>query len=262
MFKTTINLESELLKTNKTVVSADELLFVKEYEKVGHIDASALERVGISTVSDGKNIVTKNKKFFDDVKNFDQSRVFHISQIKEICLKYNLRFLHSSLYKGTIDEQLILKIGQFELAHNKELYSKSVFNNNRKDYVYDDANNSFIIAPKDSFKLLEKPIDPLFFYKINDEYFYLIHKWGNDLSLFRKYVFSVSLIKHICIPIILALISLLCSLLFIDESFKIGFYCAAAVSSFVAVMILVGYWENFSEDCTNDFNWNRPVRYQ
>lgn len=46
--------------------------------------------------------------------------------------------------------------------------------------------NTFIVAPAENFALQERPKDPLFFYEINDEYFYLIHKWGNDLNVFRR----------------------------------------------------------------------------
>ncbi|MEX0315336.1 MAG: hypothetical protein AB3N18_14260, partial [Allomuricauda sp.] len=42
-----------------------------------------------------------------------------------------------------------------------------------------------IMAPSKLFKLEDKD-DPLLFAPIGNDYFYLIHKWGNDLHPFRK----------------------------------------------------------------------------
>ena len=42
-----------------------------------------------------------------------------------------------------------------------------------------------IIAPSKLFKL-ENSDDPLLFVPIGNDYFYLVHKWGNDLNPFRK----------------------------------------------------------------------------
>src|SRR5690606_19200141 len=42
-----------------------------------------------------------------------------------------------------------------------------------------------IIAPSKVFKL-ENADDPLLFAPIGNDYFYLIHKWGNDLHPLRK----------------------------------------------------------------------------
>ena len=41
------------------------------------------------------------------------------------------------------------------------------------------------MAPSKLFKL-ENADDPLLFAPIGNDYYYLIHKWGNDLSPFRK----------------------------------------------------------------------------
>ena len=41
------------------------------------------------------------------------------------------------------------------------------------------------MAPSVLFRL-EKKDDPLLFVPLGNEYYYLIHKWGNDLHPFRK----------------------------------------------------------------------------
>ena len=42
-----------------------------------------------------------------------------------------------------------------------------------------------IMAPSVLFRL-KKADDPLLFVPLGNDYYYLIHKWGNDLSPFRK----------------------------------------------------------------------------
>jgi hypothetical protein len=97
----------------------------------------------------------------------ETDRIFHIDQIKQICIDYRLRFLNSSYFKGKIPQEAISKIKHLEKVHNTEL----------KGFK--------IMAPSKLFKLEDKD-DPLLFAPIGNEYFYLVHKWGNDLHPLRK----------------------------------------------------------------------------
>lgn len=187
----TINLEQELLKQNKKLNTPKELLLIKEYETYGiNINNNTLERLGLnSNLNKAKEIVEKNNNKKQQISNYNQERVFHISQVESICRKYSLRFLPIEYYKGTVPIELAYKIEQFEIAHQKSI----------------DKSDCYIMAPAKNFKLEERPKDPLFFYKINEEYFYLIHKWGNDLSIFRRLISisSITIVKLICSIILL-----------------------------------------------------------
>lgn len=168
----TVNIEKKLLKENQKLATPKELLVIKEFERVGKIDDSAiLSRLGMDrNLRQGerkKHEITQSKQ---ETLKFDQSRVFHISQIESICNKYYLKFLPSDKFRGSIDSELPQKLTTFEVAHGEKL----------------NPINSYIIAPARSFQLEERPKDPLFFFKINREYYYLIHKWGNDLNIFRR----------------------------------------------------------------------------
>ncbi len=106
------------------------------------------------------------------VNNFDfdlleTSRIFHIDEIKNICINYRLRFLDSKYFKGEIPVEALSKIKSLENEHDLEL----------KGFK--------IIAPSKLFKLEDKD-DPLLFAPIANNYFYLIHQWGNDLHPLRK----------------------------------------------------------------------------
>lgn len=178
----TVNLEKELIRQNRKIATPQELLAINEYEKhAGLLKNDALERVGLTqSLKAGEHKKSYLEQLLRETQKFQKERVFHISQIKAVCDKYYLRFLPSEFYKGTIDDQLPNKIVNFEAAYMVKCKAGN------ENYYSDRTGNTFIAAPKGSFNLQAKPKDPLFFYKINDEYFYLIHKWGNDISITRR----------------------------------------------------------------------------
>lgn len=112
----------------------------------------------------GKSSTNGNFFQFDllETKN-----IFHVSQIKNICVDYRLRFLDSNLFKNEIPDEAISKIRVLEKMHSIKLEGFK------------------IVAPSKTFEL-ENYDDPLLFAPIGNNYFYLIHQWGNDLSRFRK----------------------------------------------------------------------------
>ncbi len=111
----------------------------------------------------------QEKYYFNkfQLSKLKKENIFHINTIKSTCIDYRLRFLDMKYFKGEIPLEAIEKIKQMEIDHNKKL-------------------NSFkIMAPSIMFRL-KKTDDPLLFIPIGSNYFYLIHKWGNDLAPFRK----------------------------------------------------------------------------
>lgn len=117
----------------------------------------------LETLSNSNN--TAHNDFVFDL--LETERIYHIDQIKEICINYRLRFLDSKYFKGELPYEAISKIKALEKSHSTTL------------------NGFKIIAPSKLFKL-ENADDPLLFAPIGNGYYYLIHKWGNDLSPFRK----------------------------------------------------------------------------
>jgi len=90
-----------------------------------------------------------------------------VSHIKAICIDYRLRFLDSKLFKGSVPYEAAIKIKELEKEHKTLIEGFK------------------IMAPSKLFKL-ENADDPLLFAPIGNGYYYLIHKWGNDLSPYRK----------------------------------------------------------------------------
>jgi hypothetical protein len=106
----------------------------------------------------------------ESIDEKDKINLFTLKQIKNICLKYNLRFLDSSYFKSNFPYEAISKIKAFESKYNVKV------------------KNFKIIAPAEVFKLEDCNKDPLLFAQLADNRYYLIHQWGNDLAWYRALI--------------------------------------------------------------------------
>ena len=102
-----------------------------------------------------------------DLNKLSKSRIYHIDHIKKVSIDYRLRFLDIKYFKNKLPNEALKQIKKLEKKHKTKL---SEFK---------------IMAPSVLFRL-EKKDDPLLFVPLGNEYYYLIHKWGNDLHPFRK----------------------------------------------------------------------------
>ena len=105
------------------------------------------------------------------IENIDTKRVFSTDTIKKICIRYRLRFLDTSLFRSDFPSTAIVEIKAFEKKYNVQIKSFK------------------IMAPAKAFHLENINKDPLLFAKLNDNTYFLIHQWGQDLSWHRK-IFS------------------------------------------------------------------------
>lgn len=165
---------AELAETESKVVADVKLLLAS--------NASEDARI-MGQLSENSNFTRIQKKMGDKItlEKFDEEygEVFHISMIKALCEKYHLRFLGSRHYTGNIDTVVVQKIREFISKHDHI---------GSDDYSL--RNSYFILAPPSMFKLEDKIIvkekDPVIFYRIDESHYRLIHKWGNDFSVFRR----------------------------------------------------------------------------
>ena len=141
----------------------------------------------------------------DDSNSFDidlleVDRIYHLDQIQKICIDFRLRFLDTRFFKGTLPSDALLEIENLQNAHATRL---SGFK---------------IMAPSKLFKLEDKD-DPLLFAPIGNGYYYLIHKWGNDLHPLRRIL--VWPFKNLVnLTLLVILISYLATLLVPDGIFS------------------------------------------
>lgn len=114
--------------------------------------------------------LTKKHKTVSNEFNFNYLKtenIYQLEDIKNICITYRLRFLDSHYFHGNFPEEAISKIRQLEKVHKTTLQHFK------------------IIAPAKRLKL-ENADDPMLFAPMGNDYFYFIHKWGNDLHPLRK----------------------------------------------------------------------------
>ncbi len=89
------------------------------------------------------------------------------TSIKKICLKYRMRFLDISFFKGNIPESALKKLETI-----REKY----------DLGLEDLK---IIAPGELFNLEPREKDPILLARLTDGHYLFIDKWGNDFNLLR-----------------------------------------------------------------------------
>ena len=162
MLLNTINLERELLTRRKKFKS--EKVIMEEVKAI--FAKNDFERNKIHEILQEKSSTIQNDLNFDLL---DTDKIFHLEQIKKICIDYRLRFLDSNIFKNEIPEEAITKIRILQKEHNTTL------------------NGFKIIAPSKSFHLLNYD-DPLLFVPIGNDYYYLIHKWGKEMNSLRRWV--------------------------------------------------------------------------
>lgn len=161
---------STIRKHNEDVENAEKFLQSIKMT-LADLDAQNLkliENVGfnLEQIKNIKNLVKEGKKDLEK-----DATIFSIEEIKSLCLKYRLRFLNTIHYKGFLPIDISNDIKKLEKEEGRI-----------------NSDDCFILAPKSSFLLKEKPkpVDPLFFYKVSKNKYKLIRKWGNDLSIFRR----------------------------------------------------------------------------
>jgi|TARA_A100001011_G_scaffold209584_1_gene217819 hypothetical protein len=155
-----VNLFEELLQERNKQISTDELTSL--LKNIWTKEDSKKERI-TQSLKDKNNGSFNQLKF----KEMETKNIFHRDTIKNICVRYRLRFLDSNLFKGEYPKNITKIISDIEKKHDTNL------------------NNFMIMAPSKLFKI-KSPDDPILFIPIGNDYYYLIHKWGEEFNYLRK----------------------------------------------------------------------------
>jgi hypothetical protein len=154
------NLAAILLKNRKKAVPEDRLMA----QVKALLAENEAQRTAIKTRLENGNGAEANAFVFDSLETH---RIFHLSHIQKLCIDYRLRFLNASYFKQGIPEEAISHIRQLEKTHNIVL------------------DGFKIVAPSKAFSLKNYD-DPLLFAPMGSGYYYLVHKWGNDINPLRR----------------------------------------------------------------------------
>ena len=155
-----VNLFEELLQERNKQISTNELTSL--LKNIWTKEDSKKERIAQS-LNDTNNGSFNQLKF----EEMETKNIFHKDTIKNICVRYRLRFLDSNLFKGEYPKNITKIISDIEKKHDTNL------------------NNFMIMAPSKLFKI-KSPDDPILFIPIGNNYYYLIHKWGEEFNYLRK----------------------------------------------------------------------------
>ena len=155
-----VNLFEELIHERNKQISSNELTSI--LKNIWAKENSRKERI-TQTLNDVNN-GNFNQLKFDEMQT---KNIFHKDTIKNICVRYRLRFLDSNLFKGEYPKNITKIISNIEKKHDTNL------------------NNFMIMAPSKLFKI-KSPDDPILFIPIGNDYYYLIHKWGEEFNSIRK----------------------------------------------------------------------------
>jgi len=156
------NIEARLSEASRRKLSAEKIM--SDVAEILERDTAHEDR--IQNNLQGNNPGAVNSFEFDLLESH---RIYHLEQIREICIDYRLRFLDSRYFKGDIPPEALAVVKRLEKEHGTEL----------KGFK--------ILAPSRLFKLEDKD-DPILFAPIGNGYYYLIHKWGTDLHPLRKWL--------------------------------------------------------------------------
>ena len=117
-------------------------------------------------------------------RGLDPERIYSLATIQALCARYRLRFLDGALYKGDVPAQAVQAVRVLERKAEEPIVSYKV------------------MAPADRFKLCDSEVDPLLFVPLDHDRYYLVHKWGSDLSRLRSVVYwPMRSVMHLVITV-------------------------------------------------------------
>jgi ABC-type multidrug transport system fused ATPase/permease subunit len=161
MFSKTVNLRDQLVKARCKLHDAKILASVSAI-----LDDNEMQREKIRKKLHSGSTAKSNLLQFGSLET---DRIFHINHIRKVCIDYRLRFLDSNMFKHEFPEEAVTQIRALEKRHQTQL------------------GGFRLIAPTKAFHL-QNYNDPLLFIPIGNDYYYLVHQWGNDLKASRKWL--------------------------------------------------------------------------
>lgn len=198
--KSTLQKRKQDTETNGVLKEAQKLLENDRNRDVDMIQKIA-PNCALSQMNDERGKIIELERH----ENFYAGNVFSYDQIIDLGVKYRLKFLPASKFTGYIDPAAIVEIRDMEKCIKKSMTEKQAakMNISLEEYVtqYGESNfsiddselrrNFFILAPASMFKLNKKDAwqmqkDPVMFYRIDDNHYRLIRKWGSDFSVLRR----------------------------------------------------------------------------
>lgn len=266
-----LEIDKELEKRSNLEKKKFELDPINEVKLLLEGESSEDARIlrGLSNNSHFNRVETLRGKQIEleNLENEYEGKVFKIEQIKSLCVDYRLRFLQSRLFTGSYDVEVASKIKDFARTTNTSI----------DDYTL--GRRFYVMAPPEMFELkdekyiskaeLRRLADPAIFYQIDNEHYRLVHKWGNDFTIFRliegfrwKSWWSHQIFNTITLMPIITFLFLLCfesPAEFVSNHYIAGTILVTLIS-FVISYFTFGIWKQDEFDAIEGYfgktNWN------
>ena len=127
-------------------------------------EESSQELLIHSRIFNGSDSVSRD---FGWIQKLDGQRRFDTAAIEQICTKFRLRFLESTLFKGEIPAEAIRETKRIEAMTGVNF-------------------NAFkIVAPEERFNLKDSTKDPILLAELPNGQYYFIFQWGDDMKWYQ-----------------------------------------------------------------------------
>lgn len=191
----TINVESEIVAKNREVLLREDVSLAEQKKLDQQVDkillkadaayykekTTLLADLGFDyKLAEAQRIRQERETF----AHLPQDRIMSLEAIKATCLQYGLRFLPTRFYKGALDEQIGTKLDNFRVLNRGELPVVAEPEQMLGGGATEGKGRPqfYIAAPSSAFVLQPIPRDPLLFCRLSNLKYYLLHKWGDDLT--------------------------------------------------------------------------------
>lgn len=186
-----------------------------------------VDRILHNSVVSGKNVL-ENLKFYNqsfqlvDEEDVEGTLIFTAEEIKQIAIKYRLRFVDSQCSKKEFPYEAVLKIEHLNHAHKKSLNGFKVLST--RNFFRQKTNNDCAVL----------------FAPTNLGNYYLVHKWGKEFKWNRAILsWPLKNIETLFVTLILTtLVITMCLptyLITLDR--KATYWCAYRIGIFFHLLI-------------------------
>ncbi|MDP2386082.1 MAG: hypothetical protein Q8M29_06910 [Bacteroidota bacterium] len=203
----------------------------KERIKIRNLEETLLfeaNKLLLEEQFDEKNILSNlrsyNRSFtFLNEEGLDPNLIFTLREIKNICVRYRLRFVDSQLYTGEFPYESLLKIKDLNALQRKDLLHFK------------------ILTTKEKIRDPEKNEDALLFCQTIYGNYFLIHRWGDSLPAKRKWIsFPLRNFESLflCVILFTAAVTFILPNKYLTTDLRAGYFSLYRIACFFHVLIL------------------------
>ena len=212
-----VQIQEELSRERKKIRSSEDLLLQEAHKLL------LQEQFSEKNILSNLKSYTKSFGLLDE-EGIDPGFIYSVREIRNICIRYRLRFVDSQVYTGEFPYEVVLKIKDLNAIQRKDLMFFKV------------------LSPLENLKNPALNMDTLLFVQTVYGNYYLVHRWGNSLPASGKikgFPFRSIETFMMCVITLTALVSLLLPNKYLTTDTHADYFSMYRVACFFHVLILV-----------------------